>query len=89
MSLRDDTEAVLRAWDGHETGRDAAPAIDYDCCPPPAPPAPATSRLDVYRSLAPPRDAASRDGDSRLAREITAHLAYLRELMGQRTALDK
>ncbi len=89
MSLRDDTEAVLRAWDGHETGRGAAPVIDYDCCPPPAPAAPAASRLDVYRSLAPLREAASRNGDARLAREIAAHLAYLRELMGQRTALDK
>ncbi len=89
MSLRDDTEAVLRAWDSHETGRGAAPVIDYDCCPPPAPAAPAASRLDVYRSLAPLREAASRNGDARLAREIAAHLAYLRELMGQRTTLDK
>ena len=63
MSLRDDTEAVLRSWDAHETGRGAAPVIDYDCCPPPALAAAAASRLDVYRSLGALQDAADRAGE--------------------------
>ena len=88
MSLRDDTEAVLRSWDAHEAGRGATPVIDYDCWPPPALAAAAASRLDIYRSLGVLQDAADRAGESRLAQEISAHLAYLRELMGQRTPLD-
>ncbi len=87
MSLRDDTEAVLRSWDAHETDRGFKAVIDYDCCPPPAPAKAAASRLDVYRSLRLLWDAASGAGDSLLAHEIEAHLAYLRELMGQRTPL--
>jgi len=88
MSLRDDIEVVLRAWDAHEIARGAKAVIDYDCCPPPADPPPAASRLDVYRSFCALRDAASDVGELRLAREIAAHLAYLRELMGHRTPLD-
>ena len=88
MNLRDDTETVLRAWDAHETARGAKPVIDHDCCPPPEPAEPATSRLDVYRSLGGLHDAARDVGDARLAREIAAHRAYLRDLTGQRTPLD-
>ena len=86
MSLRDDTEAVLRSWDAHETGRGAAPVIDYDCCPPPAPAAPAaSSSTSTGRSA---RCKTRRPRRVPACPEITAHLAYLRELMGQRTPLD-
>ncbi len=88
MSLRDAAEAALRAWDAHETARGGKPVIDYDCCPPATPPAPAPSRLGVYRELAELRDTADRAGDPRLAKEIGAHLAYLSALLGHRTPLD-
>ena len=88
MNLRDETEAVLRAWNVHEINRGAKPSIDYDCCPPSNAPAPATSRLETYRSLGMLHKEATHLGDSRLAREIYAHLAYLREVMGQRTPLN-
>src|SRR5205814_9255681 len=89
MSLRNSTEAVLRAWDAHETARGAKSVIDYDLCPSLTPAAPVASRLDAYWLLAGFRDEATRAGQSRLAQEIGAHLAYLRELMGQRAPLDE
>ena len=88
MNLRDQTEAVLRAWDAHETARGAGHVIDYDCSPPPAPAAPAANRLDVYQLLGDLEDAANHAENALLAQEIGAHRAYLRELMGQRTPLD-
>ena len=88
MSLRDLAEAVLRSWDALEKSRGASPVIDYDCWPPAVPAAPAASRLDVHRSLGELEYAATRAGDFRLAAEIGAHRAYLRELTGQRTPLN-
>ena len=33
MSLRDDVETTLRAWNAHEIDRGNNPIIDYDCHP--------------------------------------------------------
>jgi hypothetical protein len=51
MSLRDDTEAVLRSWNAHEIGPGASPVVDYDCHPSSEPVKPAASRLEIYRAL--------------------------------------
>jgi len=85
MTVRDDVEAVLRAWDAHERQRGATPIIDYDCHPMTGRVAPAASRLEVYDRL---RELRRSAGQSQLGQRIDADLAYLRALMGERAPLD-
>jgi hypothetical protein len=89
MNLRDEIENRIREWDAHEIARGAAPIVDYDCSPPTTQAQPAESRLTVYRQLSRLLELAGDRGDYRLAWEIRAHQAYLRELLGQHTPLDE
>jgi len=89
MSLRDDVEDVLRAWNRYEVGRGAPPVIDYDCRPVAAEAVPARSRLDVYERFGELWAAADRAGEGLLVDRIGAHLAYLSELLGVRADLQE
>ncbi|TYK43819.1 hypothetical protein [Actinomadura decatromicini] len=84
MSLRDETETVLRAWDAHEVNRGEAPIIDFDCHPGGPAPAPAPDRLTAYRKLAELRAAAT----GPLATRLDADLAYLGALLGEHRPLS-
>lgn len=84
MSLRDDVETVLRAWDAYEVARGNAPIIDFDCRPDLPKPEPAPDRLTVYRQLADLRPAAK----GPVAVRLDADLAYLGALLGERPPLE-
>lgn len=84
MSLRDEIETVLRAWNAYETHRGGSPIIDFDCFPTAPEPEPATDRLTVYRRLAELRA----DADGVLASRLDADLAYLGALLGERPAFE-
>ncbi|TYK43828.1 hypothetical protein [Actinomadura decatromicini] len=83
MSLRDEVEAVIRAWDAYEVEHGGAPVIDFDCDP--GGTAAPADRLTVLRRLAELRPKAS----GVLAARIDADLAYLGALLGERRQLDE
>ncbi|WP_018506232.1 hypothetical protein [Parafrankia discariae] len=87
MRLRDAVEQTLRAWHGHETARQAAPVIDFDCAPTAAPVTAAPSRLDVYDTLSRLAERAEAEHDQVCAEQLRAHLAYLGALLGERPPL--
>jgi hypothetical protein len=84
MSLRDEIEAVLRAWNGYEIEHGGSPIIDFDCFPGGSDVEPASDRLTVYRQLAELRAAAH----GPLAGRLDADLAYLGALLGERPPLS-
>ncbi|MDN3355880.1 hypothetical protein [Actinomadura sp. DC4] len=79
MSLRDEIEAVLRAWNAYEVERGGSPIVDFDCFPDGPEPEPAPDRLTVYRRLMELRSAA----EGVLASRLDADLAYLGALLGE------
>ncbi|MDL4813779.1 hypothetical protein [Actinomadura opuntiae] len=79
MSLRDEIENVLRAWNAYEIARGGSPIIDFDCDPGGPEPEPAPDRLTVYRRLAELRPTAT----GPLASRLDADLAYLGALLGE------
>jgi hypothetical protein len=89
VSLRDDLERVLRAWNIYELARQAPAVIDFDCYPrrlqsieqP-------LDRLSTYQRLLRISRSADSDGDVDLAERADAHLAYVRALMGEHALLD-
>lgn len=87
MSLRNEIEHVLRAWNRYETERGAPPVVDFDCDPG-GEVAEATSRLAVRDRLTELESAARSTPSSRhLADRLTASIAYLDELLGARTEI--
>jgi hypothetical protein len=86
VSLRDDVEQVIRAWDAHENGRGGQPVIDYDCAPTADPVKPAGSRLEVVDQLNELRPDA--DQDEAIGPVVRGHLAYLAHLLGERPDLS-
>lgn len=89
MQLRDDVEQVIRAWDAHERARGGRPIIDYDFAPTSAETPPAPSRLDVYDRLTRMLPIAREQGADRVVEVLTAHLAYLQALLGERPPLEQ
>jgi hypothetical protein len=87
MELRDEVEQIVRSWDAYERQRGALPIIDYDFYPQAAEVEPASSRLEVLRQLIRLRDTADSD-DFWVTDRITADIAYLRALMGERDDLS-
>ncbi len=87
--LRDEVETVIRGWDAHERARGARAIIDYDFAPTGQPVAPASSRLDVYERLTHLRERAQADGAERINTSLTAYLAYLRAVLGERPPLEQ
>jgi hypothetical protein len=88
VSLRDEIEAVLRAWNSYETERGASPVIDYDCFPGEKEVKPADSRLAVLSELEALRRNAE-ESDRFTCQRIDADTAYLRALMGEHPPLDE
>jgi hypothetical protein len=88
VSLRDDIEHALLAWDAYELDRKAPPVIDFDCAPSTAAVVATSSRLDAHADLTALHDRAERDGDEASAVRLRAHLAYLGALLGERLPLD-
>jgi hypothetical protein len=89
MSLRDDLEAILRAWNSYELARQAPAVIDFDCYPQSKQSVEQPlNRLSAYRRLQAISQAASDQGDLALTERANAHLAYLRALMGEHPSLD-
>lgn len=85
VHLRDEAEAVLRAWDVLERERGGEPVVDFDCAPVAAEVEAAPDRLWVYRRLRELRGRAS----GALAVRLDGDLAYLGALLGQRRPLDE
>lgn len=84
MSLRDEIETVLRAWNAYEIDQGGSPIIDFDCFPGGPEPEPVADRLTVYRRLAALRSAA----DAPLTSRLDADLAYLGAVLGERPPLS-
>ncbi|MGY2093072.1 hypothetical protein [Nocardia gipuzkoensis] len=86
MSTRDAVEHAIRAWHQHEIDRGAAAVIDFDFCPSTdQAPAPA-DRLTTFRRLSRLLDETD---EPAVAQRVTADLAYLRALMGERPSFDE
>ncbi|MBA8955699.1 hypothetical protein ACFQU9_35845 [Actinomadura namibiensis] len=84
-NVRDEVEAVLRAWDAYEVKRGGDPVIDFDLLPGGPDPEPAADRLGVYRRLAELRG----DAEGPVRERVDADLAYLGALLGERPPLDE
>jgi hypothetical protein len=87
--LRDEVETVVRGWDALERGRGGRPIIDYDFAPTGQPVRAASSRLDVYERLTTLRDRARSAGADKISTTLTAYLAYLRAVLGERPPLEE
>lgn len=88
MTLRDEVESAICAWDAYEKTRSGPKVIDYDCRPDPTDQEP-RGRLETYRLLSGLSTEADKNGDAAMVRRIGAHLAYLRALLGERPVLDQ
>ncbi|QIS18311.1 hypothetical protein [Nocardia terpenica] len=86
MSIRDAVEHALRAWNRHEIDRGAPAVIDFDFAPSAGEPPPPVDRLSTFRRL---RELLRDTEEPAVAQRITADLAYLRALMGERPDLDE
>jgi len=89
MTIRDQVEHVLRAWDKYEKSRGAAPVIDYDCHPEGGDVPQAPDRVSVLHELAALQKDAASSGEDGTAARIGGHLAYLAALMGERRPLTE
>jgi hypothetical protein len=87
MTLRDDVENELRAWDAYERRRGAAPIIDFDCAPTASNVEPADSRLGVLARLTELRERVAAEGSSKLLERLDSDVAYLRAMLGERPPL--
>ncbi|HEY0539776.1 MAG TPA: hypothetical protein VGD53_15475 [Actinoallomurus sp.] len=85
MSTRDKVETTIRAWNEHELSRGAPAVLDFDFHPIDGePPAPADRLTTFYRL----HDLAKETTEPAVLQRISADLAYLRALMGERQDLD-
>ncbi|MEV5750703.1 hypothetical protein AB0L00_23015 [Actinoallomurus sp. NPDC052308] len=85
MSARDAVEHTLRAWNRHELDRGAPAVIDFDFLPPEDDPPTPADRLTTFERLS---ELTAEVQDPAVLKRITADLAYLRALMGERPPLD-
>lgn len=88
MTLRDETETIIRAWNAYEIKRGLPPVIDYDCHPESTEIEPASSRLAVYREICSLEHRAEESGDAELISRLAADRAYLAALLGERVPLS-
>src|SRR5437763_1272780 len=90
MNLRDRIESTIRAWDKYETGRGAAPVVDYDCYPATEHEiVPASSRLAVLHELEQLGAEAYERGTTGLSDRVRADVTYLRALLGARPEIGE
>ncbi|WP_019632737.1 hypothetical protein [Actinomadura atramentaria] len=87
MTVRDETERVLRAWDAFERETGGNPVIDFDCAPATAD----SGRAPLDRAAARRELRALRaEADGEVAARLDADLAYLDALLGaDRLPLDE
>lgn len=85
MSTRDDAETAIRAWNQHELSRGAPAAVDFDFHPVEGEPPVPVDRLTTFYRLS---ELAEESDEPTVSRRLTADLAYLRALMGERAPLD-
>ncbi len=88
MTLRNDIEAALRAWDAYERQRGCPAVIDYDCAPTDVEIPPVADRIDAHTRFTDLEHRAHAENQPHLADRIGAHLAYLRALLGEHQSLD-
>ncbi|MFE9785108.1 hypothetical protein ACFYO7_06990 [Nocardia salmonicida] len=84
MSVRNEVEHALRAWNQHELARGGPAVIDFDFAPVDEEPAP-VDRLSTFRRL---QELLPQAEHPSVIQRVTADLAYLRALMGERPELD-
>jgi hypothetical protein len=85
MSTRDAVETTIRAWNQHELSRGAPAALDFDFHPlEDGPPAPVDRLTTLYRL----QELAQEADEPAILQRISADMAYLRALMGERQKLD-
>lgn len=84
MSVRNEVEHALRAWNQHELARGGPAVIDFDFAPVDEEPAP-VDRLSTFRRL---QELLPQAQHPSVVQRVTADLAYLRALMGERPELD-
>ena len=90
MTLRDRTEAALRAWNKYEVGRGAPAVIDFDCYPEGDAGRPAvSSRVAARDELAALHAEAAEAGLVEVEERLVASLTYLDALLGVRLPLDE
>lgn len=89
MSLRDEAEATLVAWDAYERANDRPAVIDFDCRPIRPAASPAESRLVVLDELRTLHAKAIDDGDGPVSTRLAADLAYIGALLGEHRPLDE
>jgi hypothetical protein len=87
VTLRDEIEHALRAWNAHEVERDAPPVVDFDCHPTSGQVETAPSRLAVRDRLTDLLAEAESERDRHLVDRLHASLAYLDALLGARPPL--
>jgi len=89
VTLRDKLENALRTWNSYELARQAPAVIDFDCYPQRQDSGEQTlDRLSAYQLLLTIHEEATEQGEAGLAERTSAHVAYLRALMGERDRLD-
>jgi hypothetical protein len=86
--MRNEVEALVRAWHQHEVDRGCAPIIDFDFFPQGPSVAAATDRLSVHARLSELAAAARTMDVPGLSARLTADLAYLGAQLGEHLALD-
>jgi hypothetical protein len=89
VSLRDEIENTLVAWDRYERARGAAQIIDYDCRPVRNGEQAASSRLDVFERLNELHATCSARGPIRVVERVESDLTYLRAMMGERIPISE
>lgn len=89
MSLRDEAEAVLVAWDAYERANGRTAVIDFDCRPVRPAASPAEGRLVVLDELRALHAKAVDAEDGPVSTRLTADLAYLGALLGEHRPLDE
>lgn len=85
MTTRDAVEHAIRAWNQHELSRSAPAVIDFDFHPIEGEPPTPVDRLTTFYRL---KKLAEETDEFSVAQRISADLAYLRALMGERQDLD-
>lgn len=85
MSARDAVETTIRAWNAHELSRGAPAALDFDFHPIEGEPSAPIDRLTTLYRL---QELAEETEEPAVLQRISADVAYLRALMGERQDLD-
>jgi hypothetical protein len=87
QALRDELEAILRAWNAYEVDRGATPVIDFDLRPDLTETVPIGSRLEAYHRCLDVLQRATDPAASHVHDRAEADATYLASLLGARIPL--